>query len=260
MGMNTEQAPHTQIDRDGVPPIDEAARARQARREERLGDLRKVRRCTGLAIEHIAHYIAGHASWEQADPSVKLRDLTNALGRLDKEVRQIVALEERIDEDAETRAARIAEEKAKREAEARAEQRRLEMKPQEDKEELIRRAVKLAHRDAYPGLTRIEREDLLGDLFEDYEEFGDLSGPPVRIVADFCAVFAQDPEADLTNIPDFAEDYGDETDPDEQQKIRWRSWAQNCLDHIARIEAAVENPGGPPPETAAQPQGPPAAA
>jgi hypothetical protein len=259
MGMNTEHAPHPQIDRDGVPPIDEAALARQARREERLGDLRKVRRCAGRAIEHVTDYIGEHATYGQTDPSIKLRELTSSLARLEKEFRQIVALEERIDEDAETRAARIAEEKARREADARAEQRRLEMKPQEDKEELIRRAVKLAHRDAYPGLTRIEREDLLGDLFEDYEEFGDLSGPPVRIVADFCAVFAQDPEADLTNIPDFAEDYGDETDPDEQQKIRWRSWAQSCLDHIARIEAAVENPGYPPPETAAQGQGPPAA-
>jgi hypothetical protein len=127
--MNKKRTLNIQINCDATASIDEAALQRQARREERLGDLRKVRLCTELAIEKLGQYIAGNAPLDEARPFLKIRDPGRSLEGMRNELRKLVALEERIGRDIKASAAR-------------AEQRRRQTHPPEDKKDPLHQAVR----------------------------------------------------------------------------------------------------------------------
>jgi hypothetical protein len=177
---------------------------------------------------------------------------------------RIVVAEMRIQEDDDARAKRQGEEQARREQAAQAAeaaQRRQEEEaaaaPAEAKRDLVRRAAGFAHRQAFPGLTALEREDLLGGLLEDFEDYADYRDDPIAIVADFCRTFARDADAELSDIPAFARRVGEPADAEERLRQNCRAWAAKCVERFIEpdIIEALAPPA--PPELA---QGPPKAA
>jgi hypothetical protein len=117
------------------------------------------------------------------DPHLALSRTITALGRM-------VVLEDRLDESAEQRTARLAAEAAEREKARLAEQARQNRRRMEavleKKQAHIRRAVAMAHRDAEPDMRPIDRVTKLDDLFGEFDDYGDWDDDPVKIVADLC--------------------------------------------------------------------------
>jgi hypothetical protein len=187
-----------------------------------------------------------------------------AANRMSEAYCRIVVAEMRIQEDDDTRAKRQAEEQARREQAAQAAEaakRRQEEEavaaPAEAKRDLVRRATGFAHRQSFPGLTALEREDLLGELLEDFEDFADYRDDPIEIVAEFCRTFARDAEAELSDIPAFAHKVGEPANAEKRLRQNCRAWAAKCVERFIEpdIIEALAPPA--PPELA---QGPPKAA
>jgi hypothetical protein len=228
---------------------DEAAvieeRMRKSRRDHRMWVLQNARQAAAGLVTWIADGVHDRLdddqqkNWDRkvADPARSMDLATRALVR-------VVAAEERLDEDAETRAARIAAEQAKR-AEA---LRHRAIDQAETRKKTIRRTMTGILRDAEPDLDWVERELQLEDLFEDFEDDGQ---DPVEAVARLCARLGYAPEPE--ELPD-----GSTETPQEAQG-RTMALARAYYDSFA---AANGNRVDPPPEEEApappaRAQGPP---
>jgi len=252
-------------DADGPCPESEAESAadaaRAARRAWRLGALDRACQLNLNTAERLSAYIAGELSPEESQPFAQMQDPCLALARVTSAIRQAVALAEKIDEDDETRQIRLKAEREARDrkeaAEAagvRAEQARREAglanAPLERKKQLIRHAVRNAHRDAEPDLDFEERESLLDDLFEEYEAYDDYSGSDAEIVARLCQ--------DLKLIPlPSDDDEAEDGDADSTGDEEWDSlvaMARRYLVAIAPTDAPGKTAQSDP---AARAQGPP---
>src|SRR5665213_3614556 len=104
---------------NGTGPNGEAAPAidpREARREARLLSLEKVRQAAEEMSLQLNNGFAGrlpeHEQWQYD----RVKDVPTAFTRVTKTFMQIIAMEERVEEDAETRRARIQAEAAERAA------------------------------------------------------------------------------------------------------------------------------------------------
>jgi hypothetical protein len=198
--MNSEQTAHPYSDgfaddfstdpgQDG-----EALRAgdswREVRRVDRLRSVVVARDACTAAILRIERGLACRLpDREQSqfdvggDPHLALTRVVTALGRM-------VVLEDRLDESAEQRTARLAAEAAEREKARLAEQAQLNRRRMEavleKKKAHIRRAVDLAQRHAAPDMRLIDRITRLDDLFGKFDDYGDWDDDPVKLVADLC--------------------------------------------------------------------------
>jgi hypothetical protein len=240
----------------GYDPDGEAERLREERRADGLRDLAELRRMGMHMARQLIAYVDGRLPEEEALPFVQIKDPTVSLERITLFVRRIVAQEDRLLEDAKSRALRLAAELAERERALLAEQRRRERQPLEDKKQLVRRAVALAHREMHPGKTREQREDLLDDLFDEIDEFCDYEGDPTELVADIFAQFAADPAIDLSWLPDFNPSIRAERNRDKRQWLRLQAWARECVNWVNGTERG--DPTDRPPANPAHAQGPPA--
>jgi hypothetical protein len=239
---------------------DDDAYFEAAQKRKRLTmELEMVRTACAEMMARLAEGIGCRLPYGQQQQFERLNDPYLAVNRMSEAYSRIVMLEMRVHEDAETKAKRLAEEQAKREAAAQTEERRkAEPAPApaviNEKEDLVRRAVGYAHYQAFPRLGFEEREDLLGEILDEFEEYAGYDGDPIDLVAGFCRDFAGDEDADLSNIPAFEPKIGEPADKDERLKQQCRAWAAACLERFLpkrTIEALT------PPELA---QGPPAAA
>jgi hypothetical protein len=174
--------------------------AREARRERRLNHLEILR---NIGMEMAA--ALGHATMGRTEYNIqafaKTHDPALAYTRITLAIRRIVALEDRLDEDARTRAARIAEEQAEETRKAARESLNAEKR-------IVRRAVREAVREADADLDRDRREKLLDDLFSDYDDYN--HGTLAQVVAGICT--------DLGIVPDMtlwehAPKEGEQPDP-----------------------------------------------
>ena len=227
-----------------VDPAVFEAKMRAYRREKRMDALQDCRKyATGLVawIGDGAHDQLDdrqQKNWDRkvSSPGREMDLATRAVVR-------VIAAEERLDEDAETRAARIAKEQAER-AEARKAQIPTET---EIRKTAIRRTVAGIYRDAEPNLSWIDRELDLEELFAEFEE--DDGEDPVETVARLCARLGYAPEPQ--ELPDGS------TETPEEAKERTLTLARDYYDSYAaangnRVEPVEEEV--PPPARA---QGPP---
>jgi hypothetical protein len=201
-----------------VEPIDPALV--ETRRMARRTDLDKSRTMTTALIELLAKGLNGLLAGTAHDSVNKLSDPFLAMNRMQRELRRIIALAERLEEDDFQRAARIAAEKAKaakaaREAEI-YRQVDAEMRAKQERKDTICNAVRFALEDAWDDddedadsvagdddsdddaddEDRDRREYLLDDLFDDYDTDDSWDRDPVEIVATLCARLGLKPEAD----------------------------------------------------------------
>jgi hypothetical protein len=174
--------------------------AREARRERRLNHLEILRNIGMEMAAALGHATVGRTEYN-IQAFAKTHDPALAYTRIALALRRIVALEDRLDEDARTRAIRLKEE---REAEAR----KAARESLNAEKRIVRRAVREAFREATPDLDRDRREKLLDDLFRDYDDYN--HGTLAQVVAGICT--------DLGVVPDMtlwehAPAEGEEPDP-----------------------------------------------
>jgi hypothetical protein len=237
---------------------DDDAYFEAAQKRKRLArELEMVRTACAEMMARLAEGTGCRLPYDQQQQFERLNDPYLAANRMSEAYSRIVMLEMRVHEDAETKAKRLAEEQAKREKAAQAEERRkAEPAPPaiSEKEDLVRRAVGYAHYQAFPRLGFEEREDLLGEILDEFEEYAGYDGDPIDLVAGFCRDFARDEDADLSNIPAFEPKIGEPADAEDRLRQRCRAWAASCLERFLpkrTVDALA------PPELA---QGPPVAA
>ncbi len=240
--MNTEQPAKSLLDRlieqaDGEAMS--ADEARETRRARRLVSLENLRNGCEEAVKRLVDGTAGRLPYDEQEIFERVKDPYLAIERMARSVRRIVALEDRLDESAEARAARLAAEAAARANAERDAEAWAAGQPERDKKKLIRRAVRTAYQDGEPDLDHREREDLLNDLFNDYDEIDDYDGDPAEIVARFCAQLRLSPAVVPLD--------GDEDEPPEQAKARAVAFARGYLDLLAPQGAANRNSAEPAP-------------
>jgi hypothetical protein len=211
---------------NGPDGEDAWAAAREARHQSRINHLELLR---NIGMEIAAGLGHAAARRHQFDTSAfaRITDPAASFNRLSLAIRRIVALEELLEEDAATRAAQLAAQRALQE-------RRAARERAEEEKQIVRRTVRMAHSDANPGIERDRQENLLNDLFDNYELYNE--GPLAEVVANICT--------DLGLIPDLrhwgeAPEEGCEPDP---VKIRART-----LETAAEYLELVMNPGAAPP-------------
>ena len=188
--------------------VDDDAGRRAARRD----DLDRSMQMTTEMIEHLAKGLTGLLCNAAHDSVEKLKDPFLAMNRMQRELRRVIALAEQLDEDDAQRAERLAAAAEAKEEAARAAERweagRAAREAEAAKKAAIRRAVTDAARDAWgdddadidpddPDDDRLTREELLDDLFSDYEVYDDYDRDPAEIVAKLCTELGLKPEADL---------------------------------------------------------------
>jgi hypothetical protein len=194
------------------------AELRAARRARRLESLERVRLAAEEMALHLADGVAGRLPEDAQEVFAKIRDPHLAFSRAERAVRRLAALEDRLDEDAETRAARIAAERAAQAAaDARAAALRAEdaaRAPERAKKHAIRRAMRRVLRDADPETEYLDREVLLNDLFDDYESYDNYAGDTAEIVAKLCSALNLVPlcGGDRFASPDEDDDGDDDND------------------------------------------------
>ncbi len=178
---------------DGPSPDGEAAAVADLREEHRQAQgarLDEMGEMILIAARQLTDYIGGKVSVDDAPALAGVADPCLTLTRLARAQRQVIAYQEKLEDDAETRARRLADEAVKREnaaLETEAEQDAAEKAERiEANKRHIRQAFKEAHFDLGPGpsLPRPERERLLDDLMSDYERFDDLDRDLVEIAQD----------------------------------------------------------------------------
>lgn len=215
--------------RDGE--VAAAIAAREGRLMRRLADLEAFRACAMAMMAGLAP-IAGEAPPADGGASggpdgLPLKDRILAFSRLSRVMLQIVALEERMDQDAETRIARHRAEEAERAAKAataRVAQNKL----------VVRRVLKDVHQATYPDLSAMRLRSTVGDVLRDYETYDDYTAEPVEIVAKICSALGLVP--DLSHWLDEEELAVYEADP----KARAMTMAQYYLERSWAPPAAAE--------------------
>jgi len=204
--------------------------AREARRERRLNHLEILRNIGMEMAAALGHATAGRHQYN-IQAFAETHDPALAFSRLSMAIRRIVALEDRLDEDAATRAARLAEEKA---AEARKAARESLM----GEKRIVRRAVREACKDTYPDWDRKERENLLDDLFRDYDDYN--HGPLAEVVASICTDLGIAP--DMTLWEDAPKE-GEEPDPVKLKALT----LEMAEEYLELVTAPAAPPATPPP-------------
>jgi hypothetical protein len=191
-----------------------AAEAREARRLRRLESVELMRLAAEQMAVRLNEGLAGRLFGEEHEAFEKVDNPYLAYTRVSRTFHQLILLEERLDEDAETREARIAAERAEQAQRIAEAQKRREAEAVrvvvDHKATSIRKAVRAAHRDAYPEMEHPEREMILDAVFEDFEEIEDYDGDAAGIVARLCHTLDMRPDRDaegntLTD-PDAIED------------------------------------------------------
>jgi len=231
----------------------------EERRATRRRDMEILRLSAMEAALHTTEYICGRLpSWKR-EAFETVSDPIAALANLNRAIVQVTLAEDRFDETAEERAARI---KAEAEAKVRAEQ--AAALARTDADRTLRRAEN-KHRTHgairaialdYIRLPRGDREDLLGKIFAIWDAEDAYDGDPAEIVADACAQLALTsrivPAAEI-QTPD------GKIDPIARRK-RLLAFARTYLDLMKpadpaddRDEDGLSDPSVPP----AQAQGPP---
>jgi hypothetical protein len=161
----------------------------EERRATRRRDMEIMRLSAMEAALHTSEYICGRLpSWKR-EAFERVTDPIASLANLNRAIVQVTLAEDRFDESAEERAARI---KAEAEARVRAEQtaavertaaertlRRAENKRQ------AQNAIRAITLD-YIRLPFSNREELFADLFRDLEAEGAYDGDPAETIADVC--------------------------------------------------------------------------
>ena len=175
---------------NGAEPWNDPAEARRAVRRR---DMEIMRLSAMEAALHTTEYICGRLPAWKTPPFEKVTDPIAALANLNRAIVQITLAEDRFDECAEARAARI-----KAEAEAKI---RTEQAARADAERTLRRAEnkRQAHGAIraialdYIHLPRGDREDLLANMFGIWEAEDAYDADPAETVADACAQLALTP-------------------------------------------------------------------
>src|SRR5258708_23176913 len=156
------------ICKDGAEPWNDPA---EKRRETRRRDMEIMRLSAMEAALHTTEYICGRLPGWKREPFEKITDPVASLANLNRAIVQITLAEDRFDESAEERTARI---KAEAEAKVRAEQ--AAATAHSDAEPTLRRAedqrrthgaIRAIALD-YIRLPRGDREDLFADLFGEW--------------------------------------------------------------------------------------------
>ena len=240
--------------------------ARRAARRRNLGTSQTMATAMiELLVKGLNGLLAGTAH-EAVD---RLADPFQAMNRMQRELRRIIALAERLEEDDFQRAARLAAEKAKalRDVEIRREA-DAESRAGQEKKDAIRNAVRFLVEDVWPDDDadsaqrdddsgddmdgddgRDRRENLLDDLFDDYDTQDGWERDPVEIVAKMCARLGLKPEPD----PSVAVDDGDK--PVEKQArtlelarayLLQAGWPPELADEPPVAPEPVANGCGPP--------------
>ena len=204
---------------------------------------------TGLGRRPSRRSIGWSSTWTGNCPTIWLShshivDPTLALTRLTRSLRQISALEDKLDEDDEERATRrAAEAEAREQAKRREEASRRETA---ESPELKRRKFGIRHAmrnllvDADPGLGHMRRERLLDDLFSDYEVYDPTyAAAPAEIMLELCREAEIDPAPGTDDDEDTAAD--DEDAPvirDEAQALAviWRYLAAVAPDLCPAVD------------------------
>ncbi len=159
------------------------AAAREARRQRRLALVGRLLDAGEEAAMNLTEGMAGRLYGDRLEAYLRIGDPALAWSRITRTVRQLAALEERFDEDADTRAARIAAERATAERAAKAERDAQELSEVRDRTKtLVQDAIREIYRDAAPETPSPEREQLLRDLFADYAVTDDYYDDPADIV------------------------------------------------------------------------------
>jgi hypothetical protein len=181
------------ICQNGAEPWNDPAEVRRATRRR---DMEIMRLSAMEAALHTTEYICGRLPAWKREPFEKVTDPVASLANLNRAIVQITLAEDRFDESAEDRAARI-----KAEAEARVRAAEAAAAEQDYTARQIRRAENKRQTHGairaialdYIRLPRADREDLFADLFREWEEEDAYDGDPAQIVADACARLALTP-------------------------------------------------------------------
>ncbi len=184
----TEAVEHAKTGLEAADPWNTPA----ARRERRARAMERVRMKAIAVAESMADAMTGRISEDQYPLFGQIRDPVASFANLNRAIIQIAMYEDRLDESAEERGARLAAENAAREQAARnAEAQRGYTKSQvrrADRRTHIQRAVREITIDCNPDLDCHEREDLLDELFleYDFDEHASWDRNPAEIVHDLC--------------------------------------------------------------------------
>jgi hypothetical protein len=198
------EAPETSQTAPNGESAPTAEAAREARRARRLVALEQARDANVQTVVRLGQYIAGELDEKAAVVFDRVADPCLALARLTRLVQQIVTLEDRIDQDDETRALALKQEAEARETAARqaeawragAPDRQAREEAEEEqaaKKHAIRRAVRNAHKENWPDTDADTREAQLDAMFSDYEAYDDYEGDPEEIVTQLCAELGLSP-------------------------------------------------------------------
>jgi hypothetical protein len=223
----------------GETPVE---RARAERRGMRLLSLAAARDLTVEMMERLNDGAAGRLHYEeQARFDDRVRDPYLSASRLSQELCRIVMLEERLDEDAETREKRLAEEQAERERKARAREaaRRedAETAAIQDKKRTVRDAVGRIYLNVNPETTEMDLNRLLDGLLDEYEL--DLDDDMDRAYADTTAAVVRLCE-ELEIETELSEDEADDETP-EAARTRLVELARTYIDMVCEAGAANAN-------------------
>jgi hypothetical protein len=165
----------------------------EARRERRARDMELARMMAIEVAARMAEAMAGRIPEYQCPMFGQIKDPVAAFANLNRAIIQIAMYEDRLDESAEERAARLAAENtARAQAAQKAETQRGYTQSQGRRAERrthIQRAMREITIDCKPDLDCHEREDLLDELFleYDFDENASWDRNPAEIVYDLCA-------------------------------------------------------------------------
>jgi hypothetical protein len=244
------------ICKDGAEPWNDPA---EVRRETPRRDMEIMRLSAMEAALHTTEYICGRLPGWKREPFEKITDPVASLANLNRAIVQITLAEDRFDESAEERVARI---KAEAEAKARAEQAAATART--DAERTLRRAENKRRTHGairaialdYIRLPRGDREELFADLFGEWEAEDAYDADPAEIVADACARLALTPRI----VADAEIKTSDGQIDLAARKARLVAFARQYLDLMTptapaddRDESGLAEPSVPP----ARAQGPP---
>jgi hypothetical protein len=222
------------IVQNGAEPWNDPA---EVRRETRRRDMEIMRLSAMEAALHTTEYICGRLPGWKREPFEKITDPVASLAKLNRAIVQITLAEDRFDESAEDRAARI---KAEAEAKVRAEQ--AAATAHTDAERTLQRAENKRHVQQavraitldYLRLPYADRERLFADLFRELEANGAYDADPAETVADICVRLALVPKI----VPDADIKTPDGTIDLAARKARLLAFARKYLDLMKPADPA----------------------
>jgi broad specificity phosphatase PhoE len=242
------------ICKDGAEPWNDPA---EVRRETRWRDMEIMWLSAMEAALHTTEYICGRLPGWKREPFEKITDPVASLANLNRAIVQITLAEDRFDESAEERVARI---KAEAEAKVRAEQ--AAATAHSDAERTLRRAenkrnVQNAVRAITLDYLRLpsygDWQEICADLFRELEVDGDYDADPAETVADVCLRLSLAPRI----LPGIELKTPDGKIDVVARKAHLRAFARTYLDLMKPAATADESDLADPSAPPAQAQGPP---